>query len=119
MTLSATSDEVVHFLNEAQKMIDEYSKRMNYNNANKLFLIDGKTYIKIVSRNTFEGVVNESSGSAWGFIAKDDGNNKGMGSWKRGDLFKSASWTIPAKHARGNVIEKKWEISPYGPAYLK
>jgi hypothetical protein len=118
MTLTTTSDEVLEFMKDAQEMIDMFSQKMNYNNSHKLFIVEGKTFLKIVSKNTFNGVVSES-GSAWGFIAKDDGNNKGMGSWKRGDLFKSASWAVPAKHARGNVIEKKWQITTYGPAYLK
>jgi hypothetical protein len=118
MTLSATSDEVLNFLKDAQELIDEYARKMNYNNPSRLFVVEGKTFLKIVSKNTFNGVVNES-GSAWGFIAKDDGNNKGMGSWKRGDLFKAASWAVPAKHARGNVIDKHWKIDSYGPAYLK
>jgi hypothetical protein len=118
MTLSATSDEVLHFIKDAQELIEETARRNGYENPSKLFVEEGKTFLKIVSKNTFKDTFLPG-GSAWGFIAKDDGNNKGMGSWKRGDLFKAASWAVPAKHARGNVIDKHWNIGPYGPAYLK
>jgi hypothetical protein len=41
---------------------------------------------------------------------------------KTGDIFKSASWRAPAKHARGNLFDPSnglQFIGPYGPAYLR
>ena len=39
-----------------------------------------------------------------------------------GDVLKPASWSTPAKHARGNIYDEhsglKW-MGPSGPAYLK
>lgn len=64
------------------------------------------------------------SRSAWAFVAKADGENKGMGKWKAGDIFKPATWKAPAKHARGNIFDTangptcnvvQWT----GPSYLR
>ena len=39
-----------------------------------------------------------------------------------GDVLKAASWSAPAKHARGNIFDEKnglgW-MGEYGPAYLR
>lgn len=41
---------------------------------------------------------------------------------KNGDVLKAASWSAPAKHARGNIFDAKnglgW-MQEYGPAYLR
>jgi hypothetical protein len=80
---------------------------------------DGSKFIRIVSANR-----QGSSRSSWAFVAKDDGESKALGQWKKGDIFKSASWRAPAKHARGNVFDlsngptcnvTQWT----GPNYLK
>jgi hypothetical protein len=67
----------------------------------------GKKYIKII-RDT----------SCWGFISKEDGFLKGS-PIKVGDLLKSAGWSTPAKHSRGNIIDGTASYSMYGPSYLK
>ncbi|WFU52223.1 hypothetical protein QA639_21180 [Bradyrhizobium pachyrhizi] len=39
-----------------------------------------------------------------------------------GDVLKSASWSKPAKHARGNILDAHnglLHMGPYGPAYLR
>lgn len=41
---------------------------------------------------------------------------------KNGDVLKAASWSAPAKHARGNIFDTKNGLSwmgEYGPAYLR
>jgi hypothetical protein len=41
---------------------------------------------------------------------------------RTGDVLKPASWSAPAKHARGNVFDAHnglEKIGPYGPAYLR
>jgi hypothetical protein len=62
--------------------------------------------------------------SAWAFIALADGESKGLGRWRRGDIFKPDSWKKPAKHARGNIFEPGNNgccnvTSTHGPAYLR
>ena len=56
--------------------------------------------------------------SVWGFIANDDGVLKGI-PYKKGDVFKAASWRGPAKHQRGSIFDSgtnwfRWT----GPRYL-
>jgi hypothetical protein len=49
--------------------------------------------------------------SAFAFICK-----------RTGDVLKPASWSAPAKHARGNIFDEHngiGSIGPYGPAYLR
>ena len=39
-----------------------------------------------------------------------------------GDVLKAASWSAPAKHARGNIFDAYNGLKgmgPYGPAYLR
>jgi hypothetical protein len=78
----------------------------------------GASYVRIIMTTL------GTSRSCWAFVALKDGNTKGMGSFKRGDILKAASWQAPAKHARGNVFQpgengccnvSKWT----GPNYLK
>jgi len=54
----------------------------------------------------------------WGFIANDDGLHKGI-PHKKGDVFKAASWSAPAKWARGNIFltNNDW-FTWTGPNYL-
>lgn len=57
----------------------------------------------------------------WGFVAVADGCTKTLGAWKRGDVFKAATWSTPAKHARTNIFDPDWwnHCDVYGPQYLK
>lgn len=47
---------------------------------------------------------------AWAFVDPENGN-----------IYKSASWSSPAKHVRGNVFDpESWsKFGPYGPQYLR
>jgi hypothetical protein len=75
-------------------------------NPSILSVTMGKKYAKIVS--TIKGT-NQSA--AWAFV------NLG-----NGDVLKAATWSAPAKHARGNIFDEfegmKF-IDAYGPAYLR
>lgn len=53
----------------------------------------------------------------WGFIARCDGYINGV-PYRRGDLLMAATYSRPAKHARGNIIDgtAKWDV--WGPKYL-
>jgi len=77
----------------------------------------GKKYIRIVQQCFGQR-------SCWAFVALEDGQTRGMGVVKKGDIFKPAGWTTPAKTARGNIFDttkgntcgiSRWT----GPDYLK
>jgi len=75
----------------------------------------GKQFIKVVARHGGQD-------SAWAFVASADGESKALGKYRRGDIFKPATWRAPAKHARGNVFENLplCNVSQWtGPSYLK
>ena len=64
----------------------------------------------------FDKVLNGSS--VWGFIAKEDGEFKGI-PHKKGDVFKAASWRGPAKWARGSIFDSNTNWFRWtGPNYL-
>ena len=72
-----------------------------------LSLVAGRKFVKVVNEN-----------SVWGFIAKKDGEHKGL-PMKVGDVFKPASWRAPAKHTRGNIFNKNQDYFQWtGPNYL-
>ena len=66
----------------------------------------GRKYTKIIQNK-----------SVWGFIANSDGMLKGIPYFK-GDVFKAASWSAPARHVRGSIFdtETNW-FSWTGPNY--
>ncbi len=80
------------------KMLNEHQSRVNV--FQEIALTEGKRYSKIVVGN-----------SVWCFVDKTTG-----------DVLKPASWSAPAKHARGNIADDynglKY-LTPYGPAYLR
>jgi len=100
----------------AKKFIDILNKKYNNPEKDKFgsYTFDGKfgsKFVKITSKPT------ASSGlSAWGFVALQDNPSKGI---KVGDLLKPASWSAPAKHARGNIIDGTAKYDKYGPAYMR
>jgi hypothetical protein len=53
-------------------------------------------------------------------IALCDGENKHIGTFKAGDIFKPATWNRPAKHKRGSVYDKNPLacMNEYGVHYL-
>lgn len=66
----------------------------------------GRKYIKLMC-----------NGSVWGFISRVDGVNKGS-KIKKGDLLKAASYSSPAKHSRGNIVDGTASYGEHGPTYL-
>ena len=50
--------------------------------------------VRVKSGQKYDKVIQGSS--VWGFIAKADGVLKGI-PFKRGDVFKAAGWSAPAK----------------------
>ena len=84
-----------------------YHKRFPSNKDMLLSLVAGRKFVKVVQDN-----------SVWGFIAKKDGEHKGL-PMKKGDVFKAASWRAPAKHTRGNIFDNNQDYFRWtGPNYL-
>jgi len=80
-----------------------------YNNGtydpSKTFSVNfGRKYAKITSRDA-----NGAGGGVWGFVEIESGN-----------LLKAASWSAPAKHARGNIADASYgnNYTWTGPNYL-
>ena len=72
-----------------------------------LSLVAGRKFVKVVNDN-----------SVWGFIAKKDGEHKGL-PMKKGDVFKPASWRAAAKHVRGSIFDTNTNWFAWtGPNYL-
>ena len=64
----------------------------------------------------FDKIIKENS--VWGFVAKTDGIHKGI-PYKKGDVFKAASWRAPAKHVRGSIYDTNTDWYAWtGPNYL-
>ena len=82
----------------------------NWSNNGKtldLSLKPGRKFIKVIRDN-----------SVWGFIAKKDGEHKGL-PMKSGDVFKPAGWASAAKHTRGNIFDDNQDYFQWtGPNYL-
>lgn len=103
-------EKLASWLVGAQQKVDaEYGD--TYPLVVKLELMRGQKYIRVVrmerSRTTNE-LINQS---AHAFV---DTTN--------GDVLKTASWKMPAKHARGNIFDASNGLScmgPYGAAYLR
>ena len=74
----------------------------------KPILVSGRKFIKVIEDN-----------SVWGFIAKKDGEHKGL-PMKVGDVFKPAGWASAAKYTRGNIFDTNTDWFAWtGPNYLR
>ena len=86
----------------------DYHRSFPSNKDMLLSLVAGRKFVKVVREN-----------SVWGFIAKNDGEHKGL-PMKKGDVFKAASWRAPAKHVRGSIFDTNTNWFRWtGPNYLK
>ena len=92
------------FLSYCQKMQEDHIRE----NAPVLIgehieAVEGGRYMKLVK-------VGPHSRSAFLFVDKTNG-----------DILKTATWSAPAKTARGNIFDRaSWKnVSPYGAAYLR
>ena len=82
----------------------------------------GDKFIKIVFCDVHTGATKPSHHSVVAFIAARDFSNKFLGEVKTGDVFKSASYKAPAKHARGNILNSDNGLTcwgAHGPNYLR
>lgn len=98
---------VTKFVIKVNKEIEDYYQKNYPSLSIELIEIkENKRYTKLIQ-----------NGSVWGFISKYDGEFKGS-RVKVGDLLKAASWSSPAKHSRGNIINGTASYNTYGPSYL-
>ena len=113
----AESNDIIGSGNEFDTSVSKLLENINKNyhksfpsRENKdmlLSLVAGRKFVKVVQDN-----------SVWGFIAKKDGEHKGL-PMKKGDVFKAASWRAPAKHVRGSIFDTNTDWFRWtGPNYL-
>ena len=113
----AESNDIIGSGNEFDTSVSKLLENINKNfyksfpsRENKdmeLSLVAGRKFVKVVNDN-----------SVWGFIAKKDGEHKGL-PMKKGDVFKAASWRAPAKHVRGSIFDTNTNWFHWtGPNYL-
>jgi hypothetical protein len=92
------------------------NKELGHKWFHRLIPLNGSKYVKIISSSVLmdkDSVPKDSdfsSKSAWAFVDKENG-----------DIYKPATYSAPAKHARGNIFDKNtWKtISAFGPAYMR
>lgn len=92
---------ILVFVAHLQERIQQYWDKCGYD-------------ITVMPVPIFEAEINESWCKIWkkeshsrssvAFIALADKTTRTLGSYKAGDIFKSASWKAPAKNVRGNVF---------------
>jgi len=88
--------------------LSDYSKKQIAEWDNKIKVMYGKKFIKVIKEN-----------GVFAFICKDDVSAP-FTSFKKGDVLMPASWNRPAlNRARGNVLTGNYPIQWTGPLYLK
>jgi hypothetical protein len=98
---------VSEFIQKVNADIDAYyAKHLSSLTPEHLVLEVGNKFLKLWKGNC-----------CWGFISRIDGDLKGA-PIKKGDLLKAASYKVPAKHARGNIMDGTARYGTYGPEYL-
>ena len=110
-------DAIHEFIKVADAVTAEYWTASNFTHAPA-----PKHEAKFISSKWCK-IVTPGSG-VYGFIAVSDFTTKELGPVAVGSIHKAASWSKPAKHARGNVLtqqpyEYRKALGPYGPNYLR
>lgn len=109
--ITAESPEFKSWLEKTAAIAEDY-RRTNFPSLGPVTFVaeDGQKFIRVVRC--------DGQRSVHCFIAKVDSETKGLGKIRAGDVLKSASWKVPAKHARGNIFDADGGVSqmtPYGP----
>ena len=111
----AESNDIIGSGNEFDTSVSKLLENIN-KNYHKSFPSNKDMLLSLVAGRKFVKVVQDNS--VWGFIAKKDGEHKGL-PMKKGDVFKAASWRAPAKHTRGNIFDNNQDYFRWtGPNYL-
>jgi hypothetical protein len=98
------------------KCVEELIYNDTLRNFPNLLKKSGRATVEIKNNTKYYKLI--SNKSVWGFISKVDGIFKGS-PIKVGDLLMPASWSTPAKHSRGNILDNTACYGVYGPTYLK
>jgi hypothetical protein len=90
----------------ANQIVEEYHKKAGYTfDRDCIKALPGSRYIKLIQESA------TGSRSVYGFVDKSNG-----------DIYKAASWKMPAKHPRGNLFNTdlgRGCLNPFGINYLK
>jgi hypothetical protein len=103
---TAVAKRLVGFVGKIQTETARYFAQ-HYSNLTvpTIEVVVGSKYFKIVS-------VSSDSRSVHSFVDKANG-----------DIFKAASWLIPAKHVRGSIFDADYSwgkgVTMYGGSYLR
>lgn len=92
---------IAAWVQQCQDMIDAEDAARGAHVPTRLFAEAGKVRVRIVAEYGPQR-------SAWAFVDPANGN-----------VFKPASWSKPAPHARGNIATGTAGIGRFGPAYLR
>lgn len=110
---SATSPEVVSFLAGCQTIVDadadDVAHGVNTIWSTRLQITGGGRYLKVVRESIHTPSKQVNSRSAHCFIDRTNG-----------DVLKTASWSAPAKGARGNITDSNnglARMNCYGAGY--
>lgn len=105
------TNQLEDFINACQDVVTtHYNDNYDRLPVPQIHFTGGHTFLQIRRDN-----------SAFCFIAAKDGSSQALGDYKKGDIFKPASYKKPAKHARGNLNDDfngMKNISAYGPHYM-
>jgi hypothetical protein len=99
-----TEQQIADFAAACEAMRADYHAKVGDTvNSNHIGYTIGRKYARLTSPNG-----SNPDGSTWAFV-----------DMTTGDIFKPASWSAPAKHARGNIRDGARDMGPHGPAYLR
>lgn len=107
------------FIARVQKCTDErFARDFPRLTPFKVTVDKGRKFHRIVKTN--DG--GKGQRSVYCFVAVQDSTTKALGTIKRGDILKSATWKQPAKHVRGTIFSDTFDgygVGDYGAHYLR
>jgi hypothetical protein len=110
---------LTNFITKLQEQVDNhYQTRFPTLVASVLTVEPGSKFARVVI--TSDG--GKGQRSVHCFVAMQDGQSKALGSYKRGDIMRAASWKQPAKHSRGSIFADNWNgygVTVYGGVYRR
>lgn len=116
-----TLDAIQAFVAHVNKINNEHYSQNYPTQSKPRFVAEplSDKWVRINRQELRDGVYKTVS--VYCFVCLKDYATKTLGALKVGDLHKAAGFKVPAKHARGSVLdESTWvNASPYGLAYLK
>lgn len=99
------------FLDFLNKVMAEYMAEHKHVGTRVFTAEPGKKYIRIVDNHYYNENNNPTNRSVYCFLDF------------QGNIYKSASWKIPAKHIRGSIFDSEYSwgksLGPYGAIYLR